>query len=256
MASLPVCQVWQACWPDCDDHRPRVQQRTSVSLTRRRLCTRCTLAAMLQADGCNTVLNITSTYCLVRRLCSVHLRVLVVVARASRFCNTGAAPGQHVWRAAWLLNTLCSTQHPLVLLLLLSHRCHTQQADSFYLTGCQGQWRFCQQCGKAEPLSAFDGNKRSCRCGAAAGGACNMLKEIQCPGCMRQPPPPPVPHACMPCAPPPTPLRLPRTTAGSNSKSGEQPARRTEHAARARATVVVVMVCSSITPPTARRAVM
>jgi hypothetical protein len=34
------------------------------------------------------------------------------------------------------------------------------QAEAIQVIGKQGFWRFCQQCGKLEELSAFAGDKR------------------------------------------------------------------------------------------------
>ncbi|WIA23642.1 hypothetical protein OEZ85_000347 [Tetradesmus obliquus] len=39
------------------------------------------------------------------------------------------------------------------------------RSESIEKRNGEGLWRFCQQCGKLEPLAAFDSNKRSCRNG-------------------------------------------------------------------------------------------
>ncbi|WIA44128.1 hypothetical protein OEZ86_010470 [Tetradesmus obliquus] len=39
------------------------------------------------------------------------------------------------------------------------------RSESIEKRNGDGLWRFCQQCGKLEPLAAFDSNKRSCRNG-------------------------------------------------------------------------------------------
>ncbi|WIA23641.1 hypothetical protein OEZ85_000346 [Tetradesmus obliquus] len=39
------------------------------------------------------------------------------------------------------------------------------KVEAMEVIGKQGLWRFCQQCGKLEELSAFAGDKRSCRLG-------------------------------------------------------------------------------------------
>eukprot|EP00775_Hariotina_reticulata_P005803 gene5803-6043_t len=47
----------------------------------------------------------------------------------------------------------------------MKRNCCTEhiRADAIQKKGHEGYWRFCFQCGKLEPLSEFDGTKRSCR---------------------------------------------------------------------------------------------